>query len=37
MISGLAGGQTHDEPEGRALPESWNKPVEKEPLVMDRA
>ena len=37
MISGLSGGQTHDGPEGRALLESWDKPVENVPMVMDRA
>lgn len=36
-ISGLSGGQAHNVPKDRALPERWDKPVEKVPLVVDRA
>ena len=37
MISGLPGRQAHDSPDGPALLESWDKPVENVPLEMDRA
>ena len=37
MTFSLSGGQAHDAPEGRALLESWDKPVENAPMVMDRA
>ena len=37
MTFSLSGGQAHDAPEGRALLESWDKPVENVPMVMDRA
>ena len=37
MIFSLSGGQAHDAPEGRALLESWDKPVADVPMVMDRA
>ena len=37
MIFRLSGGQAHDAPEGRALPESWADPVAGAPPAMDRA
>ena len=37
MIFSLSSGQTHDGPEGHALLESWDKPVENVPMVMGRA
>ena len=37
MIFSLSGGQAHDAPESRALPESWADPVADAPLAMDCA
>ena len=37
MIFRLSGGQAHDAPEGRALPERWDDPVANAPTAMDRA
>ena len=37
MIFRLSGGQARDEPESRALLESWGRPVANAPLAMDRA